>query len=413
VAFRVIQGAAARSCSRPRSRSSCRRSSCANAARRWRSSSASPAGLTAIGPILGGYLTEWTWRAIFWVNIPVALIALVLIAISKPVTEHKAGAHGLPRPRADRRGRRAQRVRLPAVGDLGLGQSGHRRCASPSAPRSWSSSTSWRAAPVAADAGEHLRDPRVPRREPRAGHQRCWCSSRCSSSPASTRRSRSASRPRRPAVLLYFFIGFVIAAQIGGRMLDRVGAKRPVVLGCALAAVGFYLWASKVTGLTSAPSSGTSSSPGPAWASCSARPAPTPSTAPPGSPTARPPASPRRCATTPPASAWRSSAPSSSPRPARTSSQLAARERRPQPRAHAVRVAALQSIGQRQPRLDPPLRPARLRLRHALRVLRDGRDHGGSAAIVALIGLRHGVQEEPPAHERDVGDPDVEQATLA
>ena len=33
-------------------------------------------GLTAIGPILGGYLTEWTWRAIFWVNIPVALIAL-------------------------------------------------------------------------------------------------------------------------------------------------------------------------------------------------------------------------------------------------------------------------------------------------------------------------------------------------
>ena len=50
--------------------------------------------------------------------------------------------------------------------------------------------------------------------------------------------------------LLFFFIGFVVAAQIGGRMLDRRGAKRPVVLGCALAAVGFYLWASKVTGLS-------------------------------------------------------------------------------------------------------------------------------------------------------------------
>ena len=43
----------------------------------------------------------------------------------------------------------------------------------------------------------------------------------------------------RPAgvILLFFFIGFVIAAQIGGRMLDRGGAKRPVVIGCALAAV--------------------------------------------------------------------------------------------------------------------------------------------------------------------------------
>ena len=39
-------------------------------------------------------------------------------------------------------------------------------------------------------------------------------------------------------LILYFFLGFVVCAQIGGRMLDRIGAKRPVVLGCALAAVG-------------------------------------------------------------------------------------------------------------------------------------------------------------------------------
>jgi MFS family permease len=49
--------------------------------------------------------------------------------------------------------------------------------------------------------------------------------------------------------LLYFFLGFAGASQIGGRLLDRRGAKRPVVLGCALAAVGFALWASKVTEL--------------------------------------------------------------------------------------------------------------------------------------------------------------------
>jgi MFS family permease len=50
-------------------------------------------------------------------------------------------------------------------------------------------------------------------------------------------------------ILLYFFIGFVIAAQIGGRLLDRVGAKRPVLFGCVLGAVGFWLWGGKVTGL--------------------------------------------------------------------------------------------------------------------------------------------------------------------
>src|SRR5215831_15749553 len=43
--------------------------------------------LTSIGPIAGGYLIEWKWQAIFWINIPVALIALALIAISEPPNE--------------------------------------------------------------------------------------------------------------------------------------------------------------------------------------------------------------------------------------------------------------------------------------------------------------------------------------
>ena len=50
-------------------------------------------------------------------------------------------------------------------------------------------------------------------------------------------------------LILYFFLGFVVCAQIGGRMLDRIGAKRPVVLGCALAAVGFSLWGGRATDL--------------------------------------------------------------------------------------------------------------------------------------------------------------------
>jgi predicted MFS family arabinose efflux permease len=50
--------------------------------------------------------------------------------------------------------------------------------------------------------------------------------------------------------ILYFFIGFVIAAQIGGRILDRRGARPAVVIGCALAAVGFWLLANKLTDLS-------------------------------------------------------------------------------------------------------------------------------------------------------------------
>ncbi len=50
--------------------------------------------------------------------------------------------------------------------------------------------------------------------------------------------------------LLYFFIGFVIMAQVGGRILDKRGARPAVLLGSALGAVGFYLLAGKLTDLS-------------------------------------------------------------------------------------------------------------------------------------------------------------------
>jgi fucose permease len=51
-------------------------------------------------------------------------------------------------------------------------------------------------------------------------------------------------------LLLVFFGGFAIASQWGGRILDARGARPTVVLGCAVAAVGFYLWANKLEGLS-------------------------------------------------------------------------------------------------------------------------------------------------------------------
>jgi predicted MFS family arabinose efflux permease len=51
-------------------------------------------------------------------------------------------------------------------------------------------------------------------------------------------------------ILFVFFGGFTIAAQWGGRILDRRGARPTVVLGCAVSAVGFYLWANKLDALS-------------------------------------------------------------------------------------------------------------------------------------------------------------------
>ena len=39
-------------------------------------------GLTAVGPFAGSFLLEWSWRAIFFVNVPVAIIGLVLTFVA-------------------------------------------------------------------------------------------------------------------------------------------------------------------------------------------------------------------------------------------------------------------------------------------------------------------------------------------
>jgi EmrB/QacA subfamily drug resistance transporter len=207
-------------------------------------------GLTAVGPILGGYLTQWTWRAIFWVNIPIAIIALVLIAVSRPVTAHRPA-------RMDYRG-----LALIASG-VALSVFGFQQ----SATWGWSNPATW--ACVVAGAAIlvlfYLLELRTPspliavsifRVRPFLVENLVLGTSNLVFIPVLFFASEYAqialgkSPSQAGLVLLYFFIGFVAAAQIGGRMLDRIGAKRPVVLGCALGAVGFWLWGGKVTTLS-------------------------------------------------------------------------------------------------------------------------------------------------------------------
>ncbi len=203
----------------------------------------------AVGPILGGYLTQWTWRAIFWVNIPVAIIALILIIASKPITVHRPA-------RMDYRG-----LVLIASG-VALSVFGFQQ----SSVWGWSNPAT---GAFIAVGGlllvvfyfVEMRTP-SPLIEVSIFRIRSFLVQNMvlaitmlvfvpvfffASEYAQVALDKSPSEAG--LYILYFFIGFVIAAQIGGRMLDRVGGKRPVVLGCALSAVGFWLWAGKVTGL--------------------------------------------------------------------------------------------------------------------------------------------------------------------
>jgi EmrB/QacA subfamily drug resistance transporter len=206
-------------------------------------------GLTAVGPTLGGFLTQWTWRAIFWVNIPIALIALALIAVSKPTTVYKPA-------RMDYRG-----LVLIASG-VALSVFGFQQ----SQIWGWSNPGTWLCIVgglvllvvfyfVELRTTSPLMEVHIFRIRPFLVENLVLGISTLVFIPTFFFASEYAqiglgkSASQASLVLLYYFLGFVVAAQIGGRMLDRIGAKRPVVLGCVLAAVGYALWAGKVTHL--------------------------------------------------------------------------------------------------------------------------------------------------------------------
>ena len=200
-------------------------------------------GLTAVGPLAGGYLSEWTWRAIFWVNIPVAIIALILTYLSKPEQNKQ------PAP-IDYRGA------LLITAGMGLAVLGLQQA----------STWGWGGAAtigsiaaglllLAAFVRFELRteDPLI---RVRIFKDRGFASENAvlfimmicfiplfffASLYAQIGLGDGASEAG--LYLLIFFAGFAIATQVGGRILDKRGAKPAVVPGAIIAAVGFYLWA--------------------------------------------------------------------------------------------------------------------------------------------------------------------------
>jgi EmrB/QacA subfamily drug resistance transporter len=207
-------------------------------------------GLTSVGPLAGGYLVEIDWRAIFWVNIPVAIIALFLIWKSKPADEK----HPAP---IDNTG-----TALITLG-MGFAVLGMQQ----SSVWGWDSPATW-----ACIAGGLVILASFVRYELRTENpllrleifkDRAFAVDNIilfllmipfvplfffASMYAQISLGESASETG--LYLLIFFAGFATASQRGGRLLDKVGARAAVVPGCAIAAVGFYLWGNSLTELS-------------------------------------------------------------------------------------------------------------------------------------------------------------------
>ncbi len=207
-------------------------------------------GLTAIGPIAGGFLTQWTWRSIFWINIPVAIVAVVLTQIACPEDE--------PRPeKLDYRGTAL------ITGAMGLTVLGFEQ----SSVWGWGSVLTWACIIVGLLLMVVFVRFELSIKQPLLRLQifldRAFATDTLvlglmsivfvpffffGSVYAQVALGKNSSQAGE--YILWFFIGFVIMAQVGGRMLDRRGAKPPVVLGGALGALGFFLLAGKLTDLS-------------------------------------------------------------------------------------------------------------------------------------------------------------------
>jgi MFS family permease len=206
--------------------------------------------LTAIGPIAGGYLTAWTWRSIFWINLPIAALALALTA----------AAH---LPKTSRPERIDVRGAVLVAGGMGLSVLGLEQ-----APRwGWASPATWLCilggllllagfAVLEARTTSPLIKVRIfVDRSFRVDNAVLFFSMIAfvpvfffASVYAQVSLGYDANRAS--LYLLLIFAGFAPAAQIGGRMLDRSGPRRPMVIGSALGCLGFALWANTAQDLS-------------------------------------------------------------------------------------------------------------------------------------------------------------------
>ncbi len=204
---------------------------------------------TALGPVVGSYLLHWSWRAIFWVNIPVAIAAVVVILMAD-IPPNRL------RQRIDWLG---ALLIAAAMGSSVIGFT-------QSATWGWNSVATWAFLAVGVCllgafvmVERAVTHPLVDLRIFSSRGFRVDCGSlffaMAAFVPVSYFLSMYADislgegAGGANVLLLTFFFGFFAAAQLGGRIFDAHGAKPTILLGCLVAAGGLVWWASMITSL--------------------------------------------------------------------------------------------------------------------------------------------------------------------
>ena len=206
-------------------------------------------GFTAIGPIAGGYLTEWTWRSIFWINIPIAIVAIILTAKCQTTLQPK-------KEPIDYRGAVIIIVGM-ALSIIGVQQAGVWGWTSP-----WTIGAIVLGLVVLAIFVRFELGVEYPLIKFRIFKDRAFVADNLVLFFAMmtfvavffflaiyAQVVLGQSSQESGLFLMWYFLGFIVAAQVGGAMLDKVGSKLPMMLGTLVGAVGYSVWAYRSTNL--------------------------------------------------------------------------------------------------------------------------------------------------------------------
>lgn len=206
----------------------------------------------ALGPLVGGTFTEcWTWRAVFWINVPIGLAALFLTRLAAPANPTQRGL----------------RISLPQTAMLmtGVGASVY--------ALQQSSSWHWASARTIGVLGAGLailaaflwlqlraRDPLVDIRlfgnRAFVGDSAVLFATQFGMLALTLYASLYAQNllgysPIQAGLsALAFIVPLMIAAQLAGRWYDRSGARPPLLLGLTLATIGTIAWTLALTDIS-------------------------------------------------------------------------------------------------------------------------------------------------------------------